>query len=168
MNYSTPGFPVLHYIPEFAQTHVHWVSDAIQPSLLLALLLLPSVFPESRSFPVSWFFASSGQSMGALASVLPMNIQGWFPLELTGLISLMSKGLSRVFSSTTVWKHQFFKDPQPSLWSNSHDLAYAKMFTLGFFFFLPYQTRVDLPLMPYAGQYLNSHYHLPRSASHVM
>ena len=78
-------------------------------------------FPESGSFPTSWLFASGGQRTGASASAsaLPMNIQGWFPLGLTGLISLLSKGLSKVFSSTTVWKHQFFS-AQPSLWYNSH------------------------------------------------
>ena len=64
-------------------------------------------FPASGSFPVSQLFESSGQSVLASASVLPMNIQSWLPLELTGLISLLSKGL-RVFSSTTIWKHQFF------------------------------------------------------------
>ena len=64
--------------------------------------------PASGSLPVSWLFASGGPSIRALASVLLMNIQGWFPLGLTGWISLLSKGLSRVFSSTTVWKHQFF------------------------------------------------------------
>ena len=63
--------------------------------------------------------ASGGQTIGASASVLPMNIQGWFPLGLTGLISLLSKGLSRVFSNTTVQKHQYF-NTQLSLWSNSH------------------------------------------------
>ena len=70
----------------------------------------PQSFPASGSFPVSWFFASGGQNIGASASasVLPMNIQGWFPLGLTDLISLLSKGLSRVFSSTKIWKHQFF------------------------------------------------------------
>ena len=68
----------------------------------------PQSFPAPGSFPVSRLFASSGQSLGASASVLPMNSQGWFPLELTGWISLLSKGLSRVFSSTTVWQHQFF------------------------------------------------------------
>ena len=77
--------------------------------------------PISESFPMSCLFASGGQSTGdsALASVLPMNIQDWFPLGLTGLISLMSKGLSKVFFSTTDGKHQFF-GTQPSLWSNSH------------------------------------------------
>ena len=65
-------------------------------------------FPASGSFVMSWFFALGGQSIGASTSVLPMNIQGWFPLGLTGLISLQSKGLSRVFSSTTIGKHQSF------------------------------------------------------------
>ena len=65
-------------------------------------------FSASGSFPMSQFFASGGQSIGASASVLPMNIQDWFPLGLTGWISLQSKGLSRVFSNTTVHKHQFF------------------------------------------------------------
>ena len=78
-------------------------------------------FPGSGSFPMSQFFASGGQSIGASpsASVLPMNIQDWFPLGWTGWISLQSKGLSRVFSNTTVQKHQFF-GTQLSLWSNSH------------------------------------------------
>ena len=83
--------------------------------LFQSLLLLPSVFPSKKAF------ASGSQSIGAsaLAPVLPMNIQGWFSLGLTGLISLLSKELSRVFSSTTVWKHQFCS-AQLSLWSNSH------------------------------------------------
>ena len=76
-------------------------------------------FPASGSFPISWFFTSDGQSIGASASVFPINFQCWFPLGWTGLISLPSKGLSRVFSSTKIWKHQFF-GTQPSLWSNSH------------------------------------------------
>ena len=85
------------------------------------LLLLPQFFPASGSFPVSQLFALGGQSIGALASalVLLMNIQGTFPLGLSGLISLLSKGLSRVFSNTTVQKDQFF-GTQPSLWPNSH------------------------------------------------
>ena len=79
-------------------------------------------FPASGSFQMSQFFASGGQSIGtsASASILPMNIQGWFPLGLTGLISLQSKGLSRVFSNTTVQKRQFFS-AQLSLWFNSHN-----------------------------------------------
>ena len=78
-------------------------------------------FSASGSFPMSWLFPSSGQSNGASASasVLPMNIQGWFPLGLTRLISLWSKGVSRVFSSTTIQEHQFFS-AQSSLWSNSY------------------------------------------------
>ena len=81
----------------------------------------PQSFPASESFPASQLFASGGQSIGvsALAKILPINIQGWFPSGLTSLISLQSKGLSRVFSSTTIWKHQFFS-AQPSLWSNFH------------------------------------------------
>ena len=77
----------------------------------------PKSFPESRSF--SGLFGSSHQVTKVSASVLPMLIQGWFPLELTGLISLLSKGLSRVFSNTTIRKQQFFGS-QLSLWSNSH------------------------------------------------
>ena len=76
-------------------------------------------FPASRSFPVSWLFESDSQSIIASVSVIPVNIQGWFSLGLTGLISLQSKGFSRLTSSTMVWKHQFFGD-HPSLWSNSH------------------------------------------------
>ena len=79
----------------------------------------PQSFAASESFPGSQLFGSGGRSVGASASVLPMNIQGWFPLGLTGLVSLQSKGLSRVFSSTRVRKHLFF-GAQPSLWSNSH------------------------------------------------
>ena len=78
-------------------------------------------FPASGSFPMSRFFTSGGQIIGVLtsASILPMNIQVWSLLGLTALISLLSKGLSRVFSNTTVQKHQFF-GTQLSLWSNSH------------------------------------------------
>ena len=76
-------------------------------------------FPASGSFPVSQIFTSGGQNIGASASVLAMNIQDWFPLGLTGLISLQSKGLSRVFSNTTVQKKQF-SSAQLSLWFNSH------------------------------------------------
>ena len=85
-------------------------------------LLLPiQSFPASGSFPMSWFFASGGQSIGVSASisVLPVNIQDWSPLEWTGWISLQFRGLSRVFSNTTVLKHQFF-GAQPSSQSNSH------------------------------------------------
>ena len=178
MNRSTPGLPVYHQLPEFTQTHVHWVSDAIQPSHPLSSPSPPAPnpstpfwrftvqfsrsltsnslqphglqhsrhsypwptpgacsntcpsswwcnptisssvvpfcslfqsFPTSGSFPRSHFFASGGQSIrvSASVSVLPMNIQDWFPLGLTGLSSLQSKD-SRVFSNTIVQKHQYF------------------------------------------------------------
>ena len=89
-------------------------------SSVVPFLLLPSVFPSIRVFTIRRLFASCGQSIGASASVsvLPMNIQGWFPLALTSLNSLLPTGLSRVLSSTTIWKHQFF-GALPSLWSNS-------------------------------------------------
>ena len=123
MDCSTPGFPVLHCLPEFAQTHVHWVSDAIQSShpLLPSSPLALNLFPASGSFQMSWLFISGGRSIRASpsASVLPMNIQGWFPLGLTGLISLKSTGLSRVLSNTTIQKYQFFS-AHPSLLSTSH------------------------------------------------
>ena len=122
MDCNTRGFPVFQYLPEFAQTHVHWVCDAIQPSHpLLPFSSCPQSFPASGSLLMSQLFTSGGQSISTSdsAPVLPMNIQDWFSLGLTGLISLQSKGLSRVFSNTTVQKHQFFST-QPSLWSNSH------------------------------------------------
>ena len=95
-----------------------WYHPTISSSVVPFSSCLES-FPESGSFPISQFFTSGGQSIGASPSVLQMNIQGWFPLGLTGLISLVSKGYSRVFSNTTVRKHQFFSS-QSSLWSNSH------------------------------------------------
>ena len=112
MDCRTPGFSIPHHLLEFAQVHVHWISDAIRLSHPLSPPSpLPSIFPSIGSSPLSWLFTSGGQSIGASASasVLPMNSQRWFPLGLTGLISLLSKGLSRVFSSTTIWKHQFFQ-----------------------------------------------------------
>ena len=115
MDCSMPGLPVYHQLPEFTQTHDHWDGDAIQPSHPVVLFSshLQS-FPESGSFPMNQFFALGGQNIRATASVLPMNIQGWFPLGWAGWISLQSKGLSKVFSNTTVQKHQFFSS-QPSL-----------------------------------------------------
>ena len=95
-----------------------WCHPTISSSVVPFSSCLQS-FPALGSFLVSQFFASGGQSMGASASVFPMNIQDWFSLWLTGLISLLSKGLSRVFSNTTVQKHQFF-GTQLYLWSNSH------------------------------------------------
>ena len=125
MDWSKPGFPVLHHFPELAQTHILMSIESVMPSdhLILChpLLLLPSIFPNIRSFLVCRLFTSGGQSIGVStsASVLLMNIQYCLPLGLTGLISLASKGLSKVFSNTTVQKHQFF-GTQPSLWYNSH------------------------------------------------
>ena len=115
---SIPGFPVLHQFPELAQTHVYWVSNAIQPShpLRCPLLILPSVFLRSGSFPVSQLFTLGGQKIGdsESASVLPMNIQGWYPLGLVSLISLESKGFSRVFSSWCLWATPVLRLPGPS------------------------------------------------------
>ena len=97
-----------------------WCHPTISSSVILFFSCLQS-FPASGSFPVSQLFTSDGHSIGvsASASVLPVNIQDWSPLGWTGWISLQSKGLSRVFSNTTVQKHQFF-NTQLSLWPNSH------------------------------------------------
>ena len=116
MNCSTPGLHVHHQLLEFTQTHVHpAISSSVVP-----FSSCPQSLPASESFPVSQLFAWGGQINGisALASVLPMNTQDW-SLEWTSWISLQYKGLSRVFSNTTVQKHQFF-GAQPSSQSNSH------------------------------------------------
>ena len=106
MNHSTPGLPVHHQLPEFTQTHIHQVSDAIQTS---HPLLSPSPPAPNPSQHQSQLFAWVGQSTGvsASASFLPKNTQGWSPLEWTGWISLQSKGLSRVFSNPTSCKLPF-------------------------------------------------------------
>ena len=110
MNHSTPGLPAHHQIPEFTQTHVHQVGDAIQPS-----------HPLSSPSPPAQLFWWGDQSIGvsASASFLPMNTHDRSPLGWTGWISLQSKGLSRVFSSNIVQNHQFF-GAQLSSQSNSH------------------------------------------------
>ena len=97
-----------------------WCYPTISSSVTPFFSCLQS-FPALRSFPMSQFFISGGQNIRASASAssLPVNIEGWFPLGFTGLISLLLKGLSRVFARTTVQRHQFFGS-QPSLWSNSH------------------------------------------------
>ena len=122
MDCSTPVFPVHHQLPEFTQIHVHCIGDAIQPSHPLSSPS-PPIFNLSQHQGLfkCQFLASDGQSIGisASASVLSMNIQDCIPLGWTGWISLQSKGLSRVFSNTTVQKHQFFS-AQLSLHSNSH------------------------------------------------
>ena len=122
MNPSTPGLPVHHHLPEFTQTNFHWVGDAIQPSHPLSSPSPPAPNPSQHQSLFQWVNSSwGGQSTGvsALASFFPKNTQGWSPLGWTGWISLQSKGLSRVFSNTTVQKHPFF-GAQFSSQSNSH------------------------------------------------
>ena len=124
MDCSMPGLPVHHQLPESTQTLVHWDGDAIQPSHPLLSPSPPSFSLSQHQgfFQMSQFFASGGQSIGvsASASVLPMNIQDWFPLGWTGWISLQSKGLSRVFSNTTCQKNTAISDSKsgPSPESN--------------------------------------------------
>ena len=111
MDSSMPGLPIHHQLQEFTRTHIHWVSDVIQPSHpVVSFSSHLHFFPASRSFQMSQFFISDGQSIGVSAStsVLPMNIQDWFPFGLTSLISLQSKGLARVLSNPAVQKHHFF------------------------------------------------------------
>ena len=124
---SMPGSSVLDCLPEIAQIHVSWVSDTvwtISSSVALLSCCLQS-FPASGSFPMSQFFASGRKIFGASASVsvLSMNIQGWFPLVLTSLISLQSRGLSIVFSNTAVQKHQFLgaQFPYGPAFTSIHD-----------------------------------------------
>ena len=128
---SSPGLPVQHQLPEFTQTHVHWVSDAIQPSHPLSSPSPPAfnLSQHQGFFQMSQFFASSGQSVGvsASASVLPMNIQDWFPLGWTSWISLQfkdpqessptpqfksinSSALSFLYSPTLTSKHDYWKN----------------------------------------------------------
>ena len=119
MDCSTPGFPVYHQLLELTQIHVHRVGNAIQPSYPPSSPS-PLAFnlPASESFPMSQFFVSDGQSIGVSisASVLPMNFQDWFPLGLTGLTSLQSKELSRVFSNTLKSLLQHHSSKASSLW----------------------------------------------------
>ena len=111
MDCSTLGLPVHHQLPEFTQTHVHWVSDSTISSSVVPFSSRLQSFPASESFQMSQFFTSGGQSIGVSAStsILPMNIQDWFPLGWTGWISLLSKGLSRVFYTTTVHDTYYLK-----------------------------------------------------------
>ena len=119
---STPSFPVLHYLLEFAQTHIHWVSDAIPPSHPLSppspptlSLLSIKFFSNELALCIRW-----PKNWNIIFSISSSNkFQCWFPLRLTGLISLLPKGFSRVFTSTTIQKHQFFS-AQPPLWPSSH------------------------------------------------
>ena len=136
MDCGMPGSSVLHYIPEFAQIHVPelvMLSDHLILCHPFSFCL--QSFPASGSFPVSWLFASGGQSIGASSSVLNeswMNIQDWYSLGLTSLISLLSKGLSRVFSSTTVQKHQIiiYVCIHLSILDYSELLIIAKLFSV--------------------------------------
>ena len=111
MDCSMPGFPVHHQLLKFTQTHVHWVGDTISSSIIPSSSCLQSC-PASGSFPRSQFFASNGQNIrvSASASVLPITTQDWFPLGLTGLISLQFRGLSRHHSSkaSILWHSAFF------------------------------------------------------------
>ena len=123
MDCSTPGLSVHHQLPESIPNSCplsRWCHPTISSSVIPFSSCSQS-FPASGSFQMSQLFASGGQNSGvsASASVLPMNIQDWFPLGWTGWISLQSEGLSRVFSNTTVQKHQFF-GAQLSLQSNFH------------------------------------------------
>ena len=138
MNRSMPGLPVHHQPPKFTQTPVHRVGGAIQPVipsshliLYCPLLLLPPIPPSIRVFSMSQLFTWDDRSTGVSvsASVLPMNTQDWSPLGWTGWISLQSKELSRVFSNTTVQKHQFFGaqlSSRGSNWSNHWSLLINK------------------------------------------
>ena len=112
MGCSAPGFPVHHHLLELAQTHVHRVSDAIQPSYPLSSSFPPAFHLFQHQGFFQWVSPSNQVAKvigaSASASVLPMNIQYSFPLGWTGLVSLKFRGLSRVFSNTTVQKHQFF------------------------------------------------------------
>ena len=118
MDCSMPGFSVHHQLPELAQTQVHWVSDAMQPSHPLSSPSPPAISLSQHQGLFKWVSSSHQVAkvlgISALTSVLPMNTQKWSPLGWTGWISLQSKGLSRVFSNTTIQKHQFFA-PQLSL-----------------------------------------------------
>ena len=121
MNRSTPGLPVHHQLGVCSNSCAssRWCHPTISSSVVP--FSCPQSLPASESFPMSQLFAWGGQSIGVLASasVLPMNTQDWSPLGWTGWISLQSKGLAKVFSSTTVQKHQFFS-VQLSSQSNSH------------------------------------------------
>ena len=123
MNRSTPGLPVHHQLPESTQTHVHWVGDDILPSHPLLSPSPPAPNPSQHQSLFQWvsFLHEMAKVLEfqLLASVLPKDTQGWSPSNWTGWISLQSKGLSRVFSNTTVQKHQFF-GTQLSSQSNSH------------------------------------------------
>ena len=117
MDCSTPGFSVHHQLLDLTQIHIHWVNDAIHPSHPLSSPSSPAFNLSQHQGLFKW--VSSSHQVSASISVLPINTQEWSHLGWTGWISLQSKGLSRVFSNTTVQKHPFF-GAQPSSQSNSH------------------------------------------------
>ena len=123
MDCSTPGFPVLHHLPELAQTHVHWVGDGIQPSHPLSSPSPPAFNLSQHQGFFQWVSTSHQVAKVLQLRLQPKSFQCIFRIDLLsnwlGLISLQSKGLSRIFSNTTVQKHQILRS-QPSLWSNSH------------------------------------------------
>ena len=124
MDCSTAGLsvpPEGSNLPKFVQVHVHCIRMPSSHSSSDALFFCPQSFPASGTFPMNPLFSSDNQNTGASASVLPVNTQGWSPLRLTGLISLLSKGLSGVFSCTAVQRNRFF-GVLPSLWRSSHNL----------------------------------------------
>ena len=123
---STPGLPAPHHLLAFSQVDVYCIGDAVQPSHPLTSSTLSALnVSQHQGLFQCCLFSSDDQNTGASASasVLPVNIQDWFPLILTSLISLLSKGLSGVFSSTTVWRPQFF-GVLPSLQSSSHNCTW--------------------------------------------
>ena len=122
MDCSMPGFPVPHHLPMFVQLHVHCISDAIQPSHPLMPSSSALNLAQHKGFSqwVSSSHLDQNTGASALASAFPMSNLSWFTLRFTGLISLLAKGLSEVFSFTTVQRHQFF-GALPSLWSSSHN-----------------------------------------------
>ena len=161
MNCSTLGFPVLHCLPEFGQTHIPWILW-YHPTISSSVVLFscPPAFPASRSSPFSRLFASGGQSIGALAAEIAVNVQGWSPLGLTSLISLPSNGLSRVFSRTSSEKLQLFS-VQPSLCSQlSHPYV-----TTGRTRYLTIQTFVNNVVAAFNMLYRVAIAFLPKSSS---
>ena len=126
MDWSTPGFLVLLHLWEFAQTQVHWAIDAIQPSHPVMTFSSPQSFPTSGTFPMSPLFTQGGQSIGASlsASVLPVNMQGWFPLRLTGLIlavqgTLKSLLQHHILKRSILQCKAFFKEKAMAAYSST-------------------------------------------------
>ena len=182
MNCSIPGSPVLQYLPEFSQTHVYGVSDAIQPShslsspspLVLGLSLSVVFLSQQESFTMSWTFASGDQRIWASLSVLPVNIQGWFPLGVTGLIALQSRE-SQESSPVSQFSHSVVCDclkphepphsrppcpsPTPGVHLNSHPFSWWCHWTISASV-VPFSSVLNLPQNQGLFQWVSS--------SHVM